>query len=56
MWYEDEEKNNRFFCNFEIIRKMKNCVWKFISKYGGEIIYSRVVMIELRDYYREIRC
>ncbi|KAL9964620.1 hypothetical protein ACROYT_G028283 [Oculina patagonica] len=53
-WYEKGEKNNKFFLNLEKSRKAKTCIRKLINKEGQEIINSKAIMFELKDFYKNL--
>ena len=53
-WYEKGEKNNKYFLNLEKSRKAKNCIRKLLNKEGQEIINSKAIMSELKDFYEDL--
>ena len=52
-WYEKGEKN-KYFLTLEKNRRTKNCIWKLFNKQGKEIVNSKAIITELKDFYEDL--
>ena len=46
------KKNNKYFLNLEKSRKAKNYIRKVLNNEGQEIINSKAIMFELKEFYK----
>ena len=53
-WYEKGEKINKYFLTLEKNRRTKNCIRKLFNKQGKEIVNSKAIITELKDFYEDL--
>ena len=49
-----EKKITNIFLNLEKSRKAKKCIRKLLNKEGQEIIKSKAILSELKDFYEDL--
>ena len=48
------KEKKKIFLNLEKSRKAKNCIRKLLNKEGQEIINSKAILSELKDFYEDL--
>ena len=53
-WYENEEKNNKFFLNLESKKMSSSSVRKLFNKDGKLLPSPKLILTELNNFYSEL--
>ena len=53
-WFEQGERNNKYFLNLEKRNKKKSCIRKLIRANGEEITVPDTIMTEIHSFYSEL--
>lgn len=53
-WYEQGEKNNKYFLNLECRKMSSSCVSKLFDKHGKLITTPKLILSELYDFYTDL--
>ena len=49
-WYEEGEKNSKYFLNLESAKKKKTCIWKLSVDNDSYITEPKEIMKEIHDF------
>ena len=53
-WFEQGERNNKYFLNLENTNKRKSCVRKLVQKNGKECTNPNIILDEIHSYYSNL--
>jgi len=53
-WYEQGERNTKYFLNLEDNNKKKSCIWKLLQSDGKETSDANVILNEIYNFYSDL--
>ena len=53
-WYEQGERNTKYFLNLETHNKKKSCVWRLLNSVGAEITDANNILEEVYNFYSDL--
>ena len=53
-WYEQGEKNNKYFLGLESNRERKSCIRRMFTSKGSLISNQKNIMVEIENFYSDL--